>query len=449
MTLQYPLEFQPSLAWWLARDDERALDELIDQALWMASLEMWWPWRVPTMSGAARASEAEQLEFAFGAFVPYGISPAAVATVVERLSHDDDDDDEGSDRQGDAARRPAEDSALQRLRDGVLPDSPTTAWAQIDHIVEGLRERGVHGHDELLRTLALLVSPSYRAQGFGPRFLLTAPPAAGKTFLLGALAETLGIPSLHIDASILTPEGWSGTNVSDLIGPQLGRGPGKFTLEQWRNGAVLVLDEIDKACRANDHDRHGTQVRLERQHAMLGLIWGGTPIRLKDGDTIKTDRWIIAACGAFASTRFVAEHRAPTDSELIAWGMSPELASRLPIRLTIAPQPIPALIERLRHDPRGLPHATQLAATLGYTLEVPTPTLARLAVLMHGSPNTFSLRTASAAIVQAVIQQLAEAGGSRVGERLVLAPDDLPLVSTGRLRRGAEPNDEGDAMASR
>lgn len=445
MHIQYPLPFTPPWAWWIAREAERERDRLIDAALWAASLETWWPWRAPTISNDSTSSEVEQLEFAFGVFVPYRISPAAVATVVERLSHDDDDDDEGDDRQSDAERRPTEDSALHPLRDGVLPDSPTTAWAQIDDIVQGLRERGVHGHDELLRTLALLVSPSYRAQGFGPRFLLTAPPAAGKTFLLGALAETLGIPSLHIDASILTPEGWSGTNVSDLIGPQLGRGPERFTLEQWRNGAVLVLDEIDKACRADDNDRYGTQVRLERQHTMLGLIWGGTPIRLKDGDTIKTDRWIIAACGAFASTRFVAEHRAPTDAELIAWGMSPELASRLPIRLTIAPQPIPALIERLRHDPRGLPHATQLAATLGYTLEVPTPTLARLAVLMHESPNTFSMRTASAAIVQAVIQQLSQAGSARVGERVVVTPDDLPLV---HARRGpvAPPNDDPGAL---
>ncbi len=326
--------------------------------------------------------------------------------------------------------------------------SPDFAWAQIEHIALGLRERGVQGHDALIRTIALLASPGYRAHGFGPRFLLTAPPSAGKTFLFGALAETLGIPSLHIDASIITPEGWSGTNVCELIDATVGIGDGRFTLEQWRNGAVLVLDEIDKACRASVDDRQGTQVRLERQHAMLALVGGGTPIRLNDGQTIKTDRWIVAACGAFASTRFVAEQRPPSDAELIAWGISPELASRLPIRLTIAPQPIPALIERLRRDPRGVLHATQLAATLGYTLEVPTPTLARLAVLMHESPTLFTTRTASAAIVQAVIQQLAAAGMARVGEQLVIAPDDLPLTTGGTSSRNRPDDDVETASAS-
>jgi hypothetical protein len=41
--------------------------------------------------------------------------------------------------------------------------------------------------------------------------------------------------------------------LSDLIDPKVG--DGRCTLEQWRNGAVLVLDEIDKACRANPDDR--------------------------------------------------------------------------------------------------------------------------------------------------------------------------------------------------
>ncbi len=438
LPVQFVLPFAPSPAWWAARDQALTTQFAIDRALAAVSREGACGWHAEptdTAPGDDRYALPVQLELVF---------PSRwneVRGVCEylrdgELGTDEDDGESVEDI----------DDVLDALMCGAPPKTPATAWEQIDRIVEGLRECGVTGHDALIRTIALLVSPSYRAQGFGPRFLLTAPPSAGKTFLLGALAETLGIPSLHIDASIITPEGWSGTNVSELIGPKLGVGPGQFTLEEWQNGAVLVLDEIDKACRAAPDDRHGTQVRLERQHTMLGLVWGGTPIRLKSGETIKTDRWIVAACGAFASTRFVAEQRPPTDTELIAWGMSPELASRLPIRLTIAPQSLPALIERLQHDPRGLLHATQLAATLGYTLEVPTTTLARLAVLMHESPTTFTMRTASAAIVQAVIQQLSVAGVSRVGERLLLAPDDLPLT-TGAHRRRDRPDDDVDAAS--
>jgi hypothetical protein len=439
LPLQYLLPFAPSPAWWTARDRAIAMQMAIDQALAVASLGAISTGHAEVMASAERDDRdalPEQLRLIFPS------PPHGARIVDEHLRDGALPDKEGGDDDAEDI-----DDVLDALMCGTPPKTPATAWAQIDRIVEGLRERGVTGHDALIRTIALLVSPSYRAQGVGPRFLLTAPPSAGKTFLLGALAETLGIPSLHIDASIITPEGWSGTNVSELMDSKLGVGTGRFTFEQWQNGAVLVLDEIDKACRANPDDRHGTQVRLERQHAMLGLVWGGTPIRLKDGKTLKTDRWIVAACGAFASSQFVAEQRPPTDAELIAWGMSPELVSRFPVRLTIAPQSIPALIERLQQDPRGLLHATQLAAMLGYTLEVPPQTLARLAVLMHASPATFTLRAASAVIVQAVIEQLAVGGVVRIGERLCLAPDDLPLVWPKRGRSDAPPEDTGGVTA--
>ena len=128
----------------------------------------------------------------------------------------------------------------------------------------------------------------------------------------------MGIPILYINASNITSEGWSRTTVSELIVVKIGIGHEKFTLDKWRQGSVLVLDRIDTACQAYLDDRHGTQLRLDRQHAMLGLVWGSVPIRLKDGTSIKTDRWIVAACAAFASARFVAEQRPLTDAELIA-----------------------------------------------------------------------------------------------------------------------------------
>jgi ATP-dependent protease Clp ATPase subunit len=293
----------------------------------------------------------------------------------------------------------------------------------------------------MLHRLAILPSPAYRGQGFGPRILITAPPGAGKTFLLSALAESVWLPTLHIDASILTPEGWSGTNVSELIGKRVGSAPGQYPLRTWQRGAVLVLDEIDKACRASPDDCHGTAVRLERQHTMLGLVWGGTPIRLSDGAEIKTDRWIIAACGAFASSRFVAKRRPPTDDELVAWGMSAELASRFPTRLVLAPMGVPELIERLRADPRGLSLAIQLAAAYGITVEVPDATLARLAVAANERPEAFSVRAASAALVQAVVERLAHVKRDEVGGRLVIAPDDVLVPRHRPAPRDDEPPD--------
>jgi hypothetical protein len=67
---------------------------------------------------------------------------------------------------------------------------------------------------------------------------------------------------------------------------------------------------------------------------------------------------------------------------------------------------------------------------------------------MHESPTLFTTRTASAAIVQAVIQQLAAAGMARVGEQLVIAPDDLPLTTGGTSRRNRPDDDVETASAS-
>lgn len=404
---QYDLPFSPPLSWWAALDAQRLVAATIEAALAAVSSGSDATFGA-ALEGLSDSSNTRASEIQGELWESW--SPS----VPSRIGHTGDEAEEHCDPVLDGASVPQ-----------PMLGTPAEAWEEIGDVVAGLRERGVTGHDQLIRTLAVITSRFYREQGHGPRFLITAPPSAGKTFLLGALAETLGLPAIHIDASIITPEGWSGTNVSELLTKQIALSKRSFA--QWEHGAVLVLDEIDKACRASLDDRHGSEVRLERQHTMLGLIWGGTPIRLTDGRTLKTDRWIVAACGAFATSRFVAENRTPTDDELIAWGMSPELASRLPTRFALTPHKRAILIELLRSDARGLPRAQHLAEAFGFTLDVPVETLACLAVAMEERPNSFTLRTASQGLCDAVIRRIVAMGGDRVGEHIVLAPDDVVL----------------------
>ncbi|MBY0491035.1 MAG: AAA family ATPase [Gemmatimonadaceae bacterium] len=446
-SLQLTLPFAPSWSWWLVREAQVAMDHVIEYALTCTALApSWGRWGHPDACVSA-VDAAVQLELwsVPGTAPRDPTRPRSDAVSLADLDEDDDRDDrddrdalDADDTNDEADTAGAATGAVYEARD---------AWMGIEAIVERLGEAGVTGNPEVVRLLALLASPAYRAHGYGPRFLLTAPPSAGKTFLLGALADALGVPSLHIDASIITPEGWSGTNVSELINARIGRGPGQYSIEQWRAGAVLVLDEIDKACRASPDDRYGTEVRLERQHAMLGLVWGGTPIRLKDGAAIRTDRWVVAACGAFATTRFVAEQRPPTDPELIAWGMSPELASRLPIRLVLAPLTRAAFVERLQHDPRGLTHVRALAATLGVELEVPEQTLAFLAQAAEADPQAFTVRAASGCLSQAVLERLARMGPQQIGQALRLVPDDLTIVVQAPVRRRPPRDGEDEVFA--
>ncbi len=304
--------------------------------------------------------------------------------------------------------------------------APADSWAEVQGIATGLRDLGVTGHDDVVPLLAVLSSRAYRAMGHGPRILLTAPPSAGKTFLLVALAETLGLPCIHVDASTIAPEGWAGTNISDLLTRCVSLSKRPF--DAWERGAVLVLDEIDKACRAHPDDRYGTAVRLERQFAMLQLLWGGTPIRLTDGRTLRTDSWIVVACGAFAAAPFTAARRIPTDADLLEWGMSPELASRLPTRFALRARDRAQLIELLRTDARGLPQAAHVARSFGCTLTVPETTLACLAAAMLDERAGYTVRTASQCLVDAVIRRVVQLGPMSDTDRaLVIAPDDLHI----------------------
>lgn len=313
-------------------------------------------------------------------------------------------------------------------------------WDVLEHTVRPMRERGVCGRDALLRELVMLTSAAYRDQGIGPRILLTAPPSASKTFLVTALGDCLDITVIQIDAGALVVEGWHGTSPQELLSRAMGTHPRAGAMRA--RGALLILDEVDKATRQEERDRHGSAVRRDRQDALLTLLWGGTPIHLPNGNDITTDRWIVVACGTFAGSAFSATHRAPTDAELIAWGMTPEFASRLTTRLAMPQRTLAEVIEVLREDRRGVVQAEHLAEAYGYALEIPEETLACLAVALRASPPALTLRGAAQQLTDAVMRRLLARGRAGIGETLLLAPDDLSLAAA---PRGAAPPGDADA----
>ena len=128
MALQYPLPFSPPLAWWEARDAAIVRDWLIDRALWVATLDTRWLWS--TRGDAHEAAPAAPIQLEFALWRPL-LSARHGATP-------DDANDEGADADDTASREPP-----TSARDAV--PSPEIAWAQIEHIARGLRERGVQG----------------------------------------------------------------------------------------------------------------------------------------------------------------------------------------------------------------------------------------------------------------------------------------------------------------
>lgn len=301
-----------------------------------------------------------------------------------------------------------------------------------------MRDLGVHGNHAVVDYLALVGSPTYRAAGPRVRALISAPPSAGKTFLLESFARAAKLPFLQVDASAITPEGWSGVGVSDLMSAAYLRA-GR-DLDVMQRGLVLVLDEMDKAVRRTEEDRYGSSVRQDRQSAMLQLLWGGTPIRFSSNPAAReqfdlesrTDRWIIVACGAFAGSTIATEP--PTDEALIDWGFTPEVASRLITRLVMPARSATELATIIRDGGDGIDPIAQVCADYGHPLTVTEGALHRVADAVATARGGLTLRVGTQLLIDAANRALIQALTDSVprGTPLVVAPDDIDLPSMTR-----------------
>lgn len=75
--------------------------------------------------------------------------------------------------------------------------------------------------------------------------LLLGPSGSGKTYMVEKMAEYLGMPFIHIDASQLTPSGYVGQDLHDYLSSGYKSGGHN---ECDFNHCIIFIDEIDKIC---------------------------------------------------------------------------------------------------------------------------------------------------------------------------------------------------------
>ena len=310
-----------------------------------------------------------------------------------------------------------------------------------------------HVPDALLRELLLLTDERVVALGArAPRVLLSGADETCDA-LLDAVTHARRMPVARISAAAVVEHGYAGVQAADVV--LMASAAGRAVKSPARWSGLVVLANIDRATRrvvdaerawlgdgVPSADPHGDAVRLGRQFALADLlagllppvpVAGGSPAPATETGvagvaphTIDPARWVLAATApAFAA---LAVDGRLTDAALAGWGVAPELARFLEVRLLVPPPPADSALEALRTGPAP-DDARALARAVGYRLHVTGAALARLACAVDAGVLSLAdaRRELQAAARRLLAQALAERARAAAAPAidLILAPDDL------------------------
>ncbi|CAF0705283.1 AAA family ATPase [Candidatus Methylacidithermus pantelleriae] len=206
--------------------------------------------------------------------------------------------------------------------------------------------------------------------------LLIGPTGVGKTYLVRCIAQLIGVPMVHADATKFSETGYVGADVEDLVRQLVQEANGDVELAQY---GIIYLDEVDKLATplgvlGRDVSGRGvqanllklmeeTEVPLRAAYDVQGQIQAllelqqGKPLQ----KTINTRYILFVVSGAFEKlTEIVARRlskaqvgfqpRTPTQTprwedlweeatteDFIEYGLEPEFVGRLPVRVACSP----------------------------------------------------------------------------------------------------------------